>query len=78
MSLSSFKVAFREYFNSTPAAWLRQRRLDLSVHKLTSSDLPVGEVAFECGFEDPSHFIRVFKKKFGMTPLQYRVESQNA
>lgn len=78
MSLSSFKKAFKEYFNTTPAAWLRQRRLDLALHKLISSDLSIAEVAFESGFEDPSHFIRVFKKNYGQTPLQYRLDKINS
>ena len=77
MSLSSFKKAFKDRFRTTPGAWLMERRLDLAVHKLISTDLPIGELAFECGFEDPSHFIRVFKKKYGITPLQYRLEKAN-
>ena len=78
MSLSSFKKAFKAYYNTTPAVWLKQRRLDLALHKLTSSDLPIAELAFECGFEDPSHFIRVFKKRYEMTPLQYRLDKVNS
>ena len=77
MSLSSFKKAFKDRFRTTPGAWLMERRLDLAVHKLISTDLPIGELAFECGFEDPSHFIRVFKKKYEITPLQYRLEKAN-
>lgn len=75
MSLSSFKKAFKEYYNSTPAAWLKQRKLDLALHRLLNSELPINQLSFECGFEDPSHFIRVFKQKFGKTPLQYKQES---
>ncbi len=78
MSLSSFKKAFKECFQNTPAAWLKERRLDLALHKLISTDLPVGDLAFECGFEDPSHFIRVFKAKHKMTPHQYRLEKVNS
>lgn len=78
MSLSSFKKAFKDHFRTTPGSWLMERRIDLAVHKLISTDLPIGELAFECGFEDPSHFIRVFKKKYGITPLQYRLEKANA
>ncbi len=77
MSLSSFKKAFKDHFRTTPGAWLMERRLDLAIHKLISTDLPIGELAFECGFEDPSHFIRVFKKRYGITPLQYRLEKAN-
>jgi AraC-like DNA-binding protein len=76
MSLSTFKKAFRQYYHTTPAAWLLQRKLDLARHKIVTSDLNISQVAFECGFEDTSHFIRVFKQKHHHTPLQYRQNYQ--
>ncbi|NRB47271.1 MAG: AraC family transcriptional regulator [Saprospiraceae bacterium] len=72
MSLSKFKKAFKAYYQTTPAAWLKQRKLDLALHRLRTTNLPINQVSFESGFEDPSHFIRVFKQKHGITPLQYR------
>lgn len=74
MSLSSFKKAFKDYYKTTPAVWLKKRKLDLAMHKLLTTDLPINQLSFECGFEDPSHFIRVFKKAYQQTPLQYRQE----
>jgi AraC-like DNA-binding protein len=35
-------------------------------------DLPVAEVAARCGFADPSHFARRFRRQFGHSPLQFR------
>jgi AraC-like DNA-binding protein len=35
-------------------------------------DLPVAEVAVRCGFSDPSHFARRFRRRFGQSPLQFR------
>ena len=72
MSLSTFKRAFKQFYKTTPAAWLKQRKLDLSLHRLLTSDLSISEISFECGFEDTSHFIRVFKEKYKATPHQYR------
>jgi AraC-like DNA-binding protein len=72
MSLSTFKKSFKEYYHTTPAVWLRQRKLDRALHQLLSSDLSISEISFESGFEDTSHFIRVFKEKHKLTPLQYR------
>lgn len=72
MSLSKFKKSFKEYYKATPGRWLKERKLDLAIHRLMHTDLPVNQVSFECGFEDVSHFIRVFKQKFRTTPLQYR------
>lgn len=35
-------------------------------------DLPVAEIASRCGFADPSHFARRFRRRFGQSPLQFR------
>lgn len=72
MSLSTFKKSFREYYHTTPAVWLKQRKLDRALHQLLTSDLSISQISFESGFEDTSHFIRVFKQKHNLTPLQYR------
>ena len=78
MSLSTFKKCFKQYYNTTPAAWLLQRKLDLARHKILTSDLSINQISFECGFEDTSHFIRVFKQKNNLTPLQYRQKNLKA
>ena len=72
MSLSTFKKSFKEYYRTTPAVWLKQRRLDMALHQLLTSDLTISQISFESCFEDTSHFIRVFKQKHNLTPLQYR------
>jgi AraC-like DNA-binding protein len=73
LSLSSFKRLFRELYQTTPAAWLKQRKLDLALQLLLTSDLAIGQISFQCGFEDTSHFIRLFKDRHQATPHQYRL-----
>jgi AraC-like DNA-binding protein len=72
MSLSTFKTTFKKYYNTTPAAWLKQKKLVLAHHKINTSGVPISQISFECGFEDASHFIRVFKQQYQLTPFQYR------
>jgi len=72
MSLSTFKKCFKQYYNTTPAVWLKNRKLQFALHPLLTTDLSISQISFECGFEDTSHFIRVFKEKYALTPLQYR------
>ena len=78
MSLSTFKKTFSRIYHRTPASWLKERRLDLALHKLLNTDLSISQISFECGFEDTSHFIRVFKQKHDLTPLQYRQKHRRA
>jgi AraC-like DNA-binding protein len=36
------------------------------------TDLPIGEIAARCGFNEPSHFARRFRERFGHSPTKYR------
>jgi AraC-like DNA-binding protein len=71
-SLSSFKREFQAHFNESPGKWLLQKRLEHASALLRGSKLSVTEIAFESGFEDVSHFSRVFKERFGTSPVTYR------
>jgi len=71
-SLSSFKREFQTHFQESPGKWLSQKRLDYSASLLGSSEMNITEVAFESGFEDVSHFSRVFKERFGVPPIAFR------
>ena len=71
-SLSSFKREFRQHYNTTPGKWLLERRLECASRMLSTTSMSVTEVAFECGFEDASHFCRAFKDKFGQPPSVFR------
>ena len=72
MSLSTFKKCFKQYYNTTPAVWLKNKKIQLALQPVLTTDLSINQIAFECGFEDTSHFIRIFKEKYALTPLQYR------
>ena len=39
---------------------------------LNETELPINTVAYNSGFNDPGYFGRVFKKEFGMTPIEWR------
>jgi AraC-like DNA-binding protein len=77
-SLSSFKRDFQSSFQESPGKWLLQKRLDYSAALLRTSKMNVTEIAFESGFEDVSHFSRVFKDRFDVTPLSYRQAGASA
>ena len=74
LSLSSFKRLFKQLYKTTPAHWIKQRKLDLARKLLVTSDLAISQISLQCGFEDTSHFIRVFKSNYKITPHQYRLQ----
>ena len=71
-SLASFKREFSEVYRTTPGKWLTQKRLEYAQVLLENSSKNVNEIAYESGFENSTHFNRIFKQKFGLPPLQYR------
>lgn len=71
-SLSSFKKDFINTFNCSPGKWLLKRRLEHAKYLLELTDKNINELTFETGFENASHFIRIFKKTYGITPLQLK------
>ncbi|MBC8101914.1 MAG: AraC family transcriptional regulator [Cytophagales bacterium] len=56
----------------TPTQYVNALRLDRAARLLTTTTLPVLDVAGECGFEQPSYFYRRFRAHFGTTPQAYR------
>ncbi len=71
-SLSAFKRDFKEIYNETPGRWIMKRRVERAANILANSNQSVSEIAFETGFEDLSHFSRVFKKIIGKNPTEYK------
>lgn len=71
-SLSSFKRDFQAHYQEPPGKWLLRKRLEHAAALLRNSKLNVTEIGLESGFEDVSHFSRVFKEKFNVPPLAYR------
>lgn len=71
-SLAAFKREFTQYYHTTPGKWLVQKRLEYAEHLLETSKKNINEITDEAGFENATHFSRVFKEKFGLSPLLYR------
>ncbi|MEV8390485.1 MULTISPECIES: helix-turn-helix domain-containing protein [unclassified Streptomyces] len=52
-------------------AYIRERRLELARQALSASRLAVSGIAAHGQFADSSHFSRVFKQRYGLTPTEY-------
>ncbi len=75
-SVPTFKREFKKIFEETPAKWVMKKRLNLAAELLENTALSIGEIAYECGFENQTHFSRIFKEKMGVSPLQFRMKLQ--
>lgn len=71
-SLSAFKRDFLKVYGATPGKWLLEKRLQYAHHLIAHQGTAVRNAAFESGFENPSHFSRAFRKRFGLTPASVK------
>lgn len=77
LSRFHFLRLFKNAFGVTPHQYITGRRIERACFYLASTDLPVNEICLKVGFEDPSSFGRLFKRRIGLSPLKYR-QSQSA
>ncbi|MDN3689085.1 helix-turn-helix domain-containing protein [Cyclobacterium jeungdonense] len=75
-STSTFRRDFEEYYKTTPGKWLTMKRLEKASLLLISSEKSIGDITFNCGFENVSHFSRIFKDTFNVSPSEYRNQNK--
>lgn len=73
-----FHRVFRQIFNTTPYQYMESKRMELARQLLSTTELPVGEIAEECGYENIFYFSRIFKKRLGRSPLTFRKEIRDS
>jgi len=52
--------------------FLNEYRLKKAVELLVSTDMPITEVCFACGYEHISYFGKLFRECYGVSPREYR------
>ncbi len=63
----------RQHTGKSFIEFLNDTRLGFACRALLECDDSVGEIAFRCGFNNQANFNRIFKKKYGETPSEYRL-----
>lgn len=67
-SLSSFKRDFQNIYNIAPATWIREKRLEKAKDMVETTALSVSDICYSLGFENVSHFSRIYKEFHGQAP----------
>ncbi|MDD4798228.1 MAG: helix-turn-helix domain-containing protein [Clostridia bacterium] len=70
MSEANFSQYFKKVTGITPKAYLTNIKLEKARQMIVSKN--VTEVAYDLGYENVSHFIGLFRDKYGLTPKQYK------
>ena len=63
---------FKRSIGKTPIDYINDYRLNKVIRLLETGDAQITEICLECGFNNMGNFQRLFKRKTGITPLQYR------
>lgn len=66
------KTGFRVLFDSPVIRFLTDVRLESACHLIANSSLSISAIAEEVGYSHPNNFTTAFKRKFKVTPLEYR------
>jgi len=67
--------SFKRYYEETPTDFINRIRLFRAARELKTSDTKIAAIAATLGFESLSHFHRLFKRHYRVTPAEYRRRS---
>lgn len=67
-----YSKVFKDYTQNTVVNYITDLRMEKSVELLNTTNFSIKEIAEQVGYRNPQYFIRVFKKKFRLSPMQYK------
>ncbi|HEY9009337.1 AraC family transcriptional regulator [Ohtaekwangia sp.] len=71
-----FSRLFLRHAGQRPLSYLHKKRIERAQYLIAATDLSYTEIAEEIGFENSSHFSKVFKKVTSLTPGEYRKQNR--
>ena len=71
----TLKAGFKEAFRTTVFNYLFDYRMNIAILYLLDTNKSIGEVAGLVGYEHQAHFCTAFKRKFNVTPSEYRLKA---
>lgn len=78
VSAGYLRAACARVTGASPVQLIHEWLLREAKHRLVSTELPIGAIAQELGFEDAAYFSRLFHAKSGVSPKQYRSSYRTA
>ena len=75
-STDYFNRIFQAHTGFTVMEYVRFRRMKKAAHLLRTTNLEVLDIALDCGYEAHESFSRAFKKHYGVSPAEYRKQTE--
>ena len=76
LNRSYFSKLFKESMGCPPQEFLIRMRLSKATELMKTSRASIGDIAQQCGYPNQLHFSRAFKKRYGVSPREWRTENQ--
>lgn len=76
LNRSYFSKLFKESLGCPPQEFLIQMRLSKATELMKTSRSSIGDIAQACGYPNQLHFSRAFKKRYGVSPREWRSQNQ--
>lgn len=77
LSSSRFRELFKQSIGMSPKQYILEMQLKKSKELLVSGDLCIHEISERVGFSDSHYFSRIFSRKIGISPSEYKEKNQN-
>ena len=76
MTAAYFSDIFHKQVGKSFKQWLNSVRIEHAKRLLEENNMPILEICYECGYNTPSQFIKMFKRETNATPTEYRKSRQ--
>lgn len=76
MNYSLFSLAFKQYTGTNFVNYLKQIRMEKAEEYLQTTDMRIGEISQNIGYDNEKHFMKIFKAMYGVSPTEYRKNLQ--
>ena len=77
MSISLYRGLFHKTTGVSPQEYIIISKLTYACELIRQTDLGIKEVSWKVGYQDQLYFSRIFKKRFGLTPSEYKNSQKN-
>jgi len=76
LSSNYFGDMVKKETGKTPQEYIQEKVIELAKEHIVNTDETVSEIAYTLGFQYPQHLCRLFKKRIGCTPNEYRLQQR--
>jgi AraC-like DNA-binding protein len=75
LSSNYFGDMLKKETGKSPQEYIQEKIIELAKERISATENTVSQIAYSLGFQYPQHLCRLFKKRVGCTPNEYRTQN---